>query len=83
MSQILGWVSRQNIFSAGYSRGRLGKLGDGAWFLGCLDNIVWKLGSYHTARKFGALALSCPDMLYYFEQVTSWPLSFFNALCIL
>lgn len=70
MSQILGWGSRQNSFSGGCSRGKLGKLGDGAWFLG-----VWIIlcGSWAaiTARKFRALALSCPDLLYYFEQVTS------------
>lgn len=43
MSQILGCESRQNIFFDEDTRGKLGKVGDRAWFLGCLHNIVCSL----------------------------------------
>lgn len=38
MSQILGCESRQNNFFGEDTHGKLRKVGDRAWFLGCLHN---------------------------------------------
>ena len=54
ISQILGCTNRQNIFCVGYARGKLGRVGDRAWFLGCLGNAVCNLGSYHSEKTGGS-----------------------------
>lgn len=66
--QIFGGWNGPKIFSGGQTYQMLGKVGNRAWFLEYLDNITW-IGIM--ARKFCALAFSCPDSLYNFEQVTS------------